>query len=299
MLFFIPPIGFILLLAGILVAVLEAINKLGNKQQSPRQVIETELLRVTDPQQQQVLQTRLEGIRQQEGRTLLVKIVAAIVIGVLVLAALSHGGSGSNSKPTEKSGTELPASENPPTPTPVLLATPTPEADSMTQASSTEFIETLNGWLDNHDWQSLTQRTVSGKVNYFGHRHCSNVFIEQDMLQDAKNYVSVKSTIYPDTFTRTVGSDGITYDEINIESEAIERTGRRHHALTRLTVGYTSENGETKIYALVLKVLADHSKKAEPVATPSLTVSALARTHHHQADTESTSQQTDTAGALR
>jgi hypothetical protein len=45
------------------------------------------------------------------------------------------------------------------------------------------------------------------------------------------------------------------YDSINVYSEVQERFGRLHRALTRLTVGYTVENGVPNIYGLVLKVL--------------------------------------------
>jgi hypothetical protein len=147
-------------------------------------------------------------------------------------------------------------SESPPQATPVPEASP-PTADvaAATVKPSYEFIQEVNSWLDAHNWQSLTLYTVSGQVNYFGHRNCSNGFVERDMSQDARNYTYVHSTIYPDTFSRSVGIDGITYDEINVESAALERTGEYHHALTRLIVGYTGQGSDTKIYAPFLKVV--------------------------------------------
>jgi hypothetical protein len=45
------------------------------------------------------------------------------------------------------------------------------------------------------------------------------------------------------------------YDSINVFSVVQEHYGRLHRALTRLTVGYTVENGVPNIYGLVLKVL--------------------------------------------
>ena len=46
---------------------------------------------------------------------------------------------------------------------------------------------------------------------------------------------------------------------IAFDSVVTERNGRIHRALTRLTVGYTLNNGVFGIYALVMKVLATNS----------------------------------------
>jgi hypothetical protein len=46
------------------------------------------------------------------------------------------------------------------------------------------------------------------------------------------------------------------YDSITVYTEALENNGRLHKAKTRLTVGYTLQDGQhISIYALVLKVL--------------------------------------------
>ena len=77
--------------------------------------------------------------------------------------------------------------------------------------------------------------TVSGLVNYFGHRHVTTAFIAQ--------YSSYWN--------------GPTLDDlINVYSEAQERNGKLHKALTRSTVGYIIDlSGRHAIYSLSLKVL--------------------------------------------
>ena len=76
------------------------------------------------------------------------------------------------------------------------------------------------------------------------------------MMEDAYKFPRNRTTYYPDSFSRTVGSDGITYDEVNLCVENWERNGHHHGALARLTVGYTvPDHGPVRIYALALKVL--------------------------------------------
>jgi hypothetical protein len=65
------------------------------------------------------------------------------------------------------------------------------------------------------------------------------------MQGDARNYEWVHSTVYPDSFPHEVSDQyssrwngPILYDLINIYSEALERSGKLHKAMTRLTVGY-------------------------------------------------------------
>lgn len=105
--------------------------------------------------------------------------------------------------------------------------------------------------------------TVSGLVNYFGHRHVTNAFITQDMQNDSRNYVWVHSTVYPNTFSHEVSdqyssywSGPMIYDSINTYTEAMERNGKLHKATTRLTVGYVIDSsGHPAIYSLTIKVL--------------------------------------------
>jgi hypothetical protein len=67
---------------------------------------------------------------------------------------------------------------------------------------------------------------------------------------------------YPDTFTHEISNEysphwngPMIYDSINVYSVITETNGRIHRAMTRLTVGYTVNNGVLGIYALVMKVL--------------------------------------------
>jgi hypothetical protein len=145
------------------------------------------------------------------------------------------------------------------TPTPAPN-TDRPQTENTAQAN---LIANVNRALDSHDWRTLTGMTVSGLVNYFGHRHVTNAFIAQDMQNDSRNYAWVHSTLYPNTFTHEVSdqyssywSGPMLYDSINIYSEAQERNGKLHKALTRLTVGYIIDSsGRPAIYSLTLKVL--------------------------------------------
>jgi hypothetical protein len=143
---------------------------------------------------------------------------------------------------------QLPAPIHPPTSTP--------------NRSPASFIIALSRAFDNHDWQTITNYTISGSVNYFGHLRVSNAYIRQDMQGDARTYSSDRSTVYPETFTHEVSDeysshwDGpMIYDSITVYTEALENNGRLHRAKTRLTVGYTVQDQHISIYALVLKVL--------------------------------------------
>jgi hypothetical protein len=129
--------------------------------------------------------------------------------------------------------------------------------------SPASFIVALSQAFDNHDWQTITNHTMSGSVNYFGHLRATNAFIRQDMQGDARTYRWDRSTVYPETFTHEVSDEyssrwagPMIYDSITVYTEALENNGRLHKARTRLTVGYTIQDGQhISIYALVLKVL--------------------------------------------
>ena len=144
-------------------------------------------------------------------------------------------------------------------------ATPssTPEAHETENTAQASLVTTVNQAIDSHDWRTLTGMTVDGLVNYFGHRHVTNAYIAQDMQNDSRTYQWVHSTIYPNTFSHEVSdqyssnwSGAMLYDSINIYSEALERNGKLHKAMTRLTVGYVIDSsGHPAIYSLTLKVL--------------------------------------------
>jgi Trypsin-like peptidase domain len=145
------------------------------------------------------------------------------------------------------------------TPSPPPIGTGTqPE-----NAAQSNLVVAVNGAITNHDWRTLTNMTVNGLVNYFGHRHVTNAFIAQDMQNDSRNYAWVHSTAYPNTFSHEVSdqyssywSGPMIYDSINTYTEAMERNGKLHKATTRLTVGYVIDlSGHPAIYSLTLKVL--------------------------------------------
>jgi hypothetical protein len=149
---------------------------------------------------------------------------------------------------------------------PVTEATPVPRlAPRESQAQpdpSMLLLLDVDKALNDHDWRTLTSYTADGLVNYFGKLHCSNVYIRHDMEQDAITYSGSHSTRYLDTFTHEVSNEysphwkgPMMYDSINVYSEVQERHGRLHKALSRLTVGYTLDNGLPTIYSLTSKVL--------------------------------------------
>jgi hypothetical protein len=241
----------------------------------------------TDPAKQAVLEAKLDAVEVEARRRAQRRLIAYGVLAVILILAIAGP-----HRSTDRAAATTPE----PTPTPALEAHPPAAAETSSIASpspvpraelvlspaatpaapaleSTEpsptpepyrFIKGISRILDAHDWEALTRYTVDGKVNYFGHRHCSNAFIRQDMMEDAYKYPRNRTTYYPDSFTRTVGADGVTYDEVNLYVENWERNGHHHVALARLTVGYTvPDHGPVQIYALVLKVLQPGLKKGD------------------------------------
>jgi hypothetical protein len=165
---------------------------------------------------------------------------------------------------TAQQGTEQQTQET----APARAAAESPSAPTAPETTTREqspasFVIAVDQAFDNHDWQTLTRFTVDGLVNYFGHRFASNAYIARDMQGDARNYAWVHSTPYPNTFTHEVSDEysahwkgPMLYDSINVYSEALEKNGRFHKAMTRLTVGYTVDSdGGIAIYSLTLKVL--------------------------------------------
>jgi hypothetical protein len=145
--------------------------------------------------------------------------------------------------------------EDQPTPVPTS-ATEIPSADPW------EFIVSVEKDLNDHNLRDLASHLVDGHVNYFGHRLATVQYVAHDMESDAVNYPTSQTKYYPDTFTHEISNEyslhwngPMIYDSINVYSVVTERNGRIHRAMTRLTVGYTVNNGVFGIYALVMKVL--------------------------------------------
>ena len=115
---------------------------------------------------------------------------------------------------------------------------------------------------NNHDYLALAPYLLSGHLNYFGHREATDAFIRHDMANDVRTYAEVNCTFQPETFKHEVSNEysshwegPMLYDSITAYTEAREFNGKVNSATTRFTVGYTSVNGVTKIYAMVDKVL--------------------------------------------
>ena len=145
---------------------------------------------------------------------------------------------------------------------PKFTPTPVPPAATSETANPWDFIVSVDKALSGHNWRALAPYLVDGHVNYFGHRLATIQYIARDLESDAVNYPSSRMEYYPDTFTHEVSNEysphwtgPMLYDSINVYSVVTERNGRVHRALTRLTVGYTVNNGVPGIYALVMKVL--------------------------------------------
>ena len=139
---------------------------------------------------------------------------------------------------------------------PTVAPAPVPASDAA------GFVSTLLSAYNHHDFRALAPYLVSGRVNYFGHRDTSDAFIRNDMANDARTYASVNTSFQPETFKHEVSNEysshwegPMVYDSITAYTEAREFNGKVHSATTRFTVGYTSVNGVTKIYAMVDKVL--------------------------------------------
>lgn len=131
------------------------------------------------------------------------------------------------------------------------------------ESSQMRLILMVNRALDDHDWRTLTRFTVDGLVDYFGHKRVTNAYIARDLQGDAVKYEWVHSTVYPDSFTHEVSdqhsshwSGPMLYDSINMYSDALEKNGKSHKAMIRLTVGYVLDSaGQPAIYSLSLTVL--------------------------------------------
>jgi hypothetical protein len=131
-----------------------------------------------------------------------------------------------------------------------------------TSSDAWDFVVAVEKDLNDHNWQGLTPFLANGLLNYFGHRYTSTDYVIRDMQNDAYTYTHSDSTYYPETFSHEVSDEyshnwigPMIYDSINVYSVVTERNGRVHRAMTRLSVGYTMNNGVLTIYALALKVL--------------------------------------------
>jgi hypothetical protein len=122
-----------------------------------------------------------------------------------------------------------------------------------TPGNKSALIFKIDEALSEHDWATVTGYVVDGGTNYFGHRNATVAFIRKDMEGDAKMYRSTQT--YPDssTFRQTV-KDGIVYESIEEQTEALEYNGRHHQARCLFGIAY-QEGIRPSIISLSLKVL--------------------------------------------
>jgi len=121
------------------------------------------------------------------------------------------------------------------------------------QGENHDFLRWVITAMANYDWRALTTHMVDSQVNYFGHRHAYLSYIISDIRNDSRQFGKQNLTCYWDTFKHEVSGE-MFYDSVNVYAVIEEHGGRVHRAMERVTVGYTSGNGQT-IYSLTLKVL--------------------------------------------
>ena len=100
---------------------------------------------------------------------------------------------------------------------------------------------------------TVSTYVADGVIDYFGHRNASAAFIRKDMEGDAKTYRWTRT--YPDrsTFRRST-KNGVVYESVEEQTEALERSGRHHQAHCLFVIAYEDRNPPS-ILALTLKVL--------------------------------------------
>ena len=133
---------------------------------------------------------------------------------------------------------------------PVSLNQPTSES---APPSESALIFKLDRALEAHDWGTVSTYVANGVVDYFGHRNASAAFIRKDMEGDARRYRWTHT--YPDTstFRRSI-ENGVIYESVEEQTEALENDGRHHQAHCLFEITYQDGNPPT-VLTLSLKVL--------------------------------------------
>jgi hypothetical protein len=107
--------------------------------------------------------------------------------------------------------------------------------------------------LGAHDWATVTTYVVDGITNYFGHRNAPVAFIRKDMEGDARTYRWTRTYPNHSTFHRSI-ENGVVYESVKEQTEALEYSGRHHRASCLFQIAYEDRN-PPRILALSLKVL--------------------------------------------
>jgi hypothetical protein len=127
-----------------------------------------------------------------------------------------------------------------------------PTAESTPQSQSALILK-LDHALEIHDWGTVSTYVANGVMDYFGHRNASAAFIRKDMEGDARRYRWTHT--YPDTstFRRSI-KNGVVYESVEEQTEALEYDGHHHQAYCLFEITYEDRNPPT-VLTLSLKVL--------------------------------------------
>jgi hypothetical protein len=155
-------------------------------------------------------------------------------------------------------GTSIDLRETPvasPTATGVFEAVVVPSSPHAELKQKTEpaLIFELDRALNDHDWQTVTTYVADGVTSYFGHQNASVSFIEKDIQGDAKTYKWTRTSPNRSTFRRSV-KDGIVYESVEEQTEALEFNGRHHRAYCIFLISYKDADPPV-VLSLSLKVL--------------------------------------------
>jgi hypothetical protein len=126
-----------------------------------------------------------------------------------------------------------------------------PSQSPPTQESALIF--TLDHAISTHDWIAVSSYVSNGVINYFGHKNVSASFIRKDLEGDARTYRWTRTIPNRATFHRYV-KDGIVYESVEEQTEALEFSGRHHRAYCLFEIAY-EDRDPPNILSLNLKVL--------------------------------------------
>jgi hypothetical protein len=118
----------------------------------------------------------------------------------------------------------------------------------------TSFIVRILKAIETHDYRTLLDYTLGESIDYFGRKHSTNAYIEQDMTQDARSYQWCRFDPDLGTFETSLGHDSIEYD-----SDAMDVRGKEHKARCRLNIYYTP-TPSPRLQGLSLDVLPSHAR---------------------------------------
>ena len=111
----------------------------------------------------------------------------------------------------------------------------------------------LDRALNDHDWSALSTYIGNGAVTYFGHKNAAASFIRGDLEQDARTYRWTRAYPKRSTFRQYV-REGVIYESVEEQTEALEFDGKHHQAHCLLEISYEDGN-PPRLISISLKVL--------------------------------------------